>query len=123
MSIRDVVNDEEVIRDALAVLKVGIEKGDTPTQAFRIAVASVLTRWLPNTPPHFRGHDERVATANRLMREFIKPLLPEGEGALLVLYPSEPGTLTYISLGEREGCREMLRGLLEKWDRDAAGRG
>lgn len=121
-ALRDLLNDEEAIRDALAVLKVGIEKGDTPTQAFRLAVASVLTRWMPEHPPSFRGHDERVATANRLMREFISPLLPEGEGALLVLYPFERGTLTYISKGERAGCRIMLRDLLAKWDRDEAER-
>jgi hypothetical protein len=121
--LRELLNDEEVIQDALAVLKIGIEKGDQPAQAFRLAVASVLTRWLPDAPPHFRGHDERVALANRLMREFIVPLLPKGEGALLLLYPFERGTVTYVSSGERAGCRIILRDLLAKWDADAAERG
>lgn len=120
--LRELLNDEEVLNDALAMLKVAIEKGDPPKKAMQMALGTVVLRlqgWRPDRSKPFHSHDERIAAVNRLFRDVVVPSLPEGEVALLIVSTAGPGLLTYIANGERAGCREMLRELLTKWDAEA----
>jgi hypothetical protein len=122
-TLRDWLNDEETLQQAVQLFAFGVKEAkEPPTIAFQKALAYVLTRWLPEKPEPFKGHDERVARLNRIFREFVKPLLPDGEVALMMVMPSTPGTLTYISNGHRDDMRTMLRDFLGKWDADASQR-
>lgn len=73
--------------------------------------------------------DEQVALLNEIMRKRIKPALPDGMGATLLLFPMAPepvetrSLVSYISTADRKSMRETMRGLLAKWDREAAERG
>ncbi len=67
--------------------------------------------------------DEQVALLNHIMRNLIKPALPPGMGATLLLFPVTPTPLpgdtslvSYVSSGRREDMRETMRGLLSRWD-------
>lgn len=119
--LRLALNNDGYIADALAVLKVAIEKGDSPTEGFRKALASVVyqaenDRQKPTAPLR---PDEQVALANALMRNSIGPALPPSEGAVLILFPfNAPGLLTYISNGERADIHEVLRSIVTKWDNE-----
>ena len=123
-TLKSLIQDDDVLFEALGVFKVGVDLGDKPTEAFRKAMATVAMRaeGLPLTKPQpLRSHDERVALANTLMRERVAPALPAKEGAILMLFETGNvnGLLTYISNCQREDCRTMLRKLLAKWDEDA----
>ncbi len=67
--------------------------------------------------------DAQVALLNHIMRDLIKPALPPGMGATLLLFPVSPvpnpgdtSLVSYISSGRREDMRETMRGLLSRWD-------
>ncbi len=67
--------------------------------------------------------DAQVALLNHIMRNLIKPALPPGMGATLLLFPVTPtptpgdtSLVSYISSGRREDMRETMRGLLSRWD-------
>lgn len=127
-NLRRVLNDDHVVMDAIAMFKVGMDRGDKPIEAFRkamVAMVMIAEGIIPPSPRAKIGsHDERVALANGLMRKAIAPSLPPGEGALLLVFETERrGLLTYISNCERDGCRSVLRELLAKWDSDAESKG
>jgi hypothetical protein len=64
--------------------------------------------------------DAQVALLNELMRKHIKPRLPAGMGATLLLFPvNERGLISYISSAQREGMHESMRALVEKWDAES----
>lgn len=67
-------------------------------------------------------HDQRVALTNKTFREKVVPVLPDGEGAILIVFETgiPNGLMCYIASADRAGCRDMLRNLLAKWDADEA---
>ena len=65
-------------------------------------------------------HDSRIALANKIFRTHVVPVLPDGEGACLMIFDvNSKGLMTYISNCERADMRLALRELLTKWDREA----
>lgn len=67
--------------------------------------------------------DEQVALLNHIMRNLIKPALPPGMGATLLLFPvsatEKPGDtslISYISSGRREDMESTMRELLARWE-------
>lgn len=126
--LKALIMDDDLLWNALAVFKVGVQKGDQPVEAFRRAMAVLVAtaEGLPlEDPKPLRSHDERVALANGLMRDHIDPATrPIGEGALLLVFPTgRAGVTTYIANAEKKGCRALLRDLLARWDAEAAERG
>lgn len=63
--------------------------------------------------------EEQVALANLLMRQCIKPALPTGTGAVLLVFDyNGGGHMTYISTAERESMCKALREMLAKLDEE-----
>ncbi len=122
--IKRALNNDEFLLNAIAVFKIAMDAKEKPTDAFRKALGSVVMQMEEAVATHRPGPmrpDEQVALANTLIREQIKPRLPDGEGCCLILFPlNQPGLMTYIANADREGCRIALRNLLNKWDAEAA---
>lgn len=64
---------------------------------------------------------ERIALLNSIGRNKVAPLLPPGEGFCLMLFPTnQSGSIvSYFSNAERRDMHEVLRTLVDKWDREA----
>ena len=66
--------------------------------------------------------ENRSETGIDLMDQ-IKPQLPNGVGAMLLLYDYEPpGEISYTCTGDRKNMRVALRSILAKWEEEDWGK-